>query len=183
VKSQIYIGRYQGATPPSLPPPCTSMIYIDVASGPNSPSHPELDSSITQPILHLTLPPGKRGQTIFLHDILPLSIAFAQRRLRKTEDPSALAIVCSDGTDISVGVGIAIMQVLFDEQGNLSEVPLSPTFVTKPSLRTRLQWIQSSQSDANPSRATLKRVNEFFMSNSFVAGRPHDGPISAMREA
>jgi tRNA A64-2'-O-ribosylphosphate transferase len=125
VKSQIYIGRYRGATPPSLPPPCNSMIYIDVASGPNSSSHPELESSITQPILHLTLPPGKRGQAIFLHDILPLSIAFAQRHLRKTEDPSALAIVCSDGTDISVGVGIAIMQVLFDEQGNLSEAPLS----------------------------------------------------------
>jgi hypothetical protein len=34
----------------------------------------------------------------------------------------------------------------------------------KKSIRTRLEWIIASRPQANPSRATLKRVNEFLLS-------------------
>lgn len=35
----------------------------------------------------------------------------------------------------------------------------------KGSIQTRLQWIISSRPQANPSRATLKRVNEFLLTS------------------
>ncbi len=33
----------------------------------------------------------------------------------------------------------------------------------KPSIRTRLEWVIASRPQANPARATLKRVNEFLL--------------------
>lgn len=52
---------------------------------------------------------------------------------------------------------------------SISEVADDDTVVVdKDSLRTRLHWIIASLPQANPSRATLKRLNEFFMSATHV---------------
>ena len=88
VKSQLYIGQHQGGLAPSLPSLCNSMIYIDTTPGLNNPSNPDLESAVTRPVLHLNLPSGKRSQTTFLVDILPLSVAFAQHHLLSSGDPS-----------------------------------------------------------------------------------------------
>jgi hypothetical protein len=41
----------------------------------------------------------------------------------------------------------------------------------KHTVRTRLHWIITSHPQANPSRSTLKRVNEFLMSHNYSTYR------------
>lgn len=42
---------------------------------------------------------------------------------------------------------------------------MSNALASKETLRVRLQWVISSRPSANPSRATLKCINDFFMSH------------------
>ena len=42
--------------------------------------------------------------------------------------------------------------------------PVTFQAVTKDSIRKRLQWVLECRPGANPSRTTLKRVNEFLLS-------------------
>jgi tRNA A64-2'-O-ribosylphosphate transferase len=44
--------------------------------------------------------------------------------------------------------------------------------VNKDSIRTRLEWIIASRPAANPSRTTLKRVNEFLLSAPDLRASP-----------
>lgn len=129
-------------------------------------------------ILHVELPPGKRGQAIFLDCVLPLSIPFIDAHLSRG---AAVCIYCDTGNDASVGVALAGLQLLFDDNGDYveqrGELSLfrSRAMKTncdhaeklpapnKKSISTRLQWIIASRPQANPSRAILKRVNEFLM--------------------
>lgn len=65
-------------------------------------------------ILHLSSPPGKRGQTHFLLSVLPQSIAFIGYHLQQGR---RVCICCESGTDISVGVALAAAQRFFDDRG------------------------------------------------------------------
>jgi len=116
--SRLLIGQYNadGSTELRMPDACTALIIIH--NSVNNPTLPESDAHSN--ILHLSLPAGKRGRSQLLENILPLSVAFAKKQL----DPSGvnrhngvLGVVCHDGKDISVGVGMAIIQALFDDDG------------------------------------------------------------------
>ena len=80
-------------------------------------------------------------------------------------------------TDQMIGVAIAILQACFDDEGALRSVVANRleeglrAGATKASLRRRLQWIQADFPRANPSRSTLKRVNEFFLTPLRKDGR------------
>ncbi|EAU91904.2 tRNA a64-2'-O-ribosylphosphate transferase [Coprinopsis cinerea okayama7 len=152
----------------------------------NSPASatPSASSKQVQPthILSLPIPSSSKSkpltQQYFLHTILPRSLPFMDRYLRKGWD---VCIVCPTGKDLSVGVGLVGVGVLFDDQGAL-KVPnggegddgdpgpseetewtriLERATLTKKDIKTRLEWIIASRPEANPARATLKRVNEF----------------------
>jgi len=170
--SLIMLGSHEGAvTAGNWPDSCDSLIQLlfgmpqpdgDVQISESAvPTTQELVNSSR--LLSFHIPPAKRAQQYFLTDVLPKSVRFARAQLLDDAERRTLGIFCWDGKDLSVGVAIAILQALFDEHGSLSPEQYLE-LATKATLRSRLEWIQASHHKANPARATLKRVNEFFMS-------------------
>ncbi|KAJ7736878.1 initiator tRNA phosphoribosyl transferase [Mycena metata] len=126
--------------------------------------------SLTAPsrILRLPSPTGKKSQLTLLQSIFPQSVSFARTHLHAGR---RLCIACEDGADLSVGVALVLLGAFFAADGALLPSLLTSDSesvilggITKETLRTRLEWIIASRPTANPSRATLKRVNEFLMS-------------------
>ncbi|EPQ55288.1 initiator tRNA phosphoribosyl transferase [Gloeophyllum trabeum ATCC 11539] len=119
------------------------------------------EASDSEPnVLRLRTPPGKKGQLHFLEIVLPQSVSFIGSALRAGRK---VCIACDEGTDTSVGVALVALQRFFNDEGRL--VPDGKSTADKQTIRTRLQWIISSQARANPSRTTLKRVNEFLLTS------------------
>lgn len=117
------------------------------------------------PILQVETSEGKRGQIDFLHKVLPQSIAFVKSHLSAG---SSVCIACDTGKDLSVGVALAVLQKFFSDDGvlDMKGGEEGRIVADKRSIRTRLEWIISSRPQANPSRTTLKRVNEFLLSSA-----------------
>ena len=130
--------------------------------------------------IYIPVVAGKRGQSHFLQTILPTATDFIRDSLAEGKH---ICIVCESGKDSSVGVALAALQLFFQDDGHLA--PMDPDsaliqgafyfdlpaiscliciVADKKSIRTRLEWIIASRPQANPSRATLKRVNEFLLS-------------------
>ncbi|KDQ56388.1 hypothetical protein JAAARDRAFT_208086 [Jaapia argillacea MUCL 33604] len=75
-----------------------------------------------------------------------------------------ICIACETGTDLSIGIALTALQTFFSDSGVL--IPPHSAMerkATKQTIRTRLEWIIASRPQANPSRSTLKRVNEFLL--------------------
>ncbi|KAF8637561.1 hypothetical protein AX17_002747 [Amanita inopinata Kibby_2008] len=136
-------------------------------------------------VLTLTIPEGKKGQLHFLQDALPRSMAFIQSHLFPNHSGlsptgtgtgtgmGARRIYCAcdskSGFDRSTCIALVALQLFFDDRGNLNlSAPKDnaglPSVTDKTSIQTRLEWIIASEPRANPSRTTLKRVNEYLMS-------------------
>ncbi|KAF7297903.1 Initiator tRNA phosphoribosyl transferase [Mycena chlorophos] len=119
-------------------------------------------------ILHLPLSSSnKKAQSnSALPALLPRSTAFASAQLRAGK---RVCFACDDGRDVSVGLALAALGVAFDAEGRLlpGDRSCGAVAMDKQALRTRLEWIIASRPEANPSRATLKRVNEFLMSSAY----------------
>lgn len=84
---------------------------------------------------------------------------------------------CETGKDASVGLALCALQRLFADDGSLLPPPSSTPSpdgrpkATKATLQARLHWILNvRQGVANPSRATLKKTNEFCLSGRFRPG-------------
>ncbi|PPR00898.1 hypothetical protein CVT24_000383 [Panaeolus cyanescens] len=121
---------------------------------------------------------GKKGQSQLLHSILPQAMNFIEGNLKKGVD---VCVACDTGKDLSVGVALVALQQFFDDQGNFRvqganmgeqcylfccvhwKTRKPSTEITKRSIRTRLEWIIASRPQANPSRNTLKKVNEYLL--------------------
>ncbi|TFK50845.1 initiator tRNA phosphoribosyl transferase [Heliocybe sulcata] len=116
-------------------------------------------------VLRLSTPEGKKGQMHFLEVILPQSMSFVCSQFANER---RICFVCDDGRDVSVGIALAALQKFFDDSGRLtlSEEGNPVIRADKETIRTRLQWIITSYPLANPSRTTLKRVNEFLLTPS-----------------
>jgi len=172
--------------------------------------HPE--NAYTPRILVLEMLPGRKSEADFLRNILPRSLEFIRVHLQEAR--RKICIACVDGKDHSVGVATAALQMFFDDAGHMlhptsmathgiqgrnSGKPSPRPLITiiselgnycsvvanKASIRTRLQWIIASRPEANPSRATLKRVNEFLLSpsrSSFRNTSPSVVPESARED-
>ncbi|KAI0028827.1 tRNA A64-2'-O-ribosylphosphate transferase [Vararia minispora EC-137] len=124
----------------------------------------------SQRVLSLSIPSGKKGQYDFLHQTLPQVLEFATAQWRGDTERREIVVGCRDGKDTSIGAALALLQAWFDDEG-----ALRPNGATKQSIRTRLQWIIASRPVANPSRATLQRVNDFILSRHFTPNRHVDG--------
>lgn len=159
------------------------MAFVVISeSGPPEPEHGDAGNfrseAVRDEVLHLRLPEGKRGQKQLLADVIPRSVFFIDQQLSRG---SRVCICCDTGKDSSVGVALVALQLYFDDDGEFIELEHRKTRRTcriinlkqmtdfaaakagKSSVHTRLQWIITSMPQANPSRATLKRVNEFLM--------------------
>ncbi|CAE6471058.1 unnamed protein product [Rhizoctonia solani] len=102
----------------------------------------------------------KQHPTEFLTQTLPLSLQFILTQLQRPT--LRVCILCKDAKDLSVGIATAAITLYFNEAGEFIGDTAQP--VTKDMAKRRLQWVLSSCPGANPSRATLKRVNEYLMS-------------------
>ncbi|GJE90947.1 initiator tRNA phosphoribosyl transferase [Phanerochaete sordida] len=119
--------------------------------------------------LRLRLPQGKRGQKLFLDSVLPRAVPFVDAELAQGR---AVCVCCDTGKDASVGVALAALQLFFDDAGEYVQPDKrSGKAADKKSVGTRLQWIITSRPEANPSRATLKKVNEFLMTPPELRGK------------
>ncbi|OSC96513.1 initiator tRNA phosphoribosyl transferase [Trametes coccinea BRFM310] len=154
--------------PATLPGTQYSTSYVvisaDVVSAQES-DHAGTTSS-PQNALRLKMAEGKKDQLHFLQSVLPESMQYIKARLAKGD---AVCVCCDTGRDASVGVALAALQLFFDEKGKLllendGATRTPQAHANKTSIKTRLQWIISSRPEANPSRVTLKRVNEFLLS-------------------
>jgi tRNA A64-2'-O-ribosylphosphate transferase len=125
-------------------------------------------------VLHVCLPPGKRGQHVFLHEVLPSATSFASTHL------SLGRAICVAGGDAGVGVVLVLLQLFFDDNGKPRGTQ-GDTTVSKNSVRTRLEWIIASRPQTNPSRAILKRVNEFLLSPRSRRGKAEIGDTNTIR--
>ncbi|OCB91042.1 initiator tRNA phosphoribosyl transferase [Sanghuangporus baumii] len=131
--------------------------------------YPEASASIPvqhvnpTPIYDLVLQGDKKAMERAFKSSLPQCLRFIGQYIGEGR---RVCIACETGKDLSVGIALAALQAFFDDNGqlNLERYDSKELKVTKESLRTRLHWIISSRPEANPSRATLKKINEFFMS-------------------
>ncbi|KAL5483189.1 RIT1 [Sanghuangporus weigelae] len=115
-------------------------------------------------IYDLVLPNDKRAMERTFKSSLPQCLRFIRQYVGEGRQ---VCIACDTGKDLSVGIALAALQAFFDDNGQLSleRYDSKELQVTKESLRTRLHWIISSRPEADPSRATLKKINELFMSS------------------
>lgn len=111
--------------------------------------------------LCIQVPEGKKGQHDFLRTVLPQSVPFIKRHL---VDGHKVCIACDSGSDTSVGVCMTVLALFFREDGSFNPLENGQHNLSKAILNTRLQWIISSYPKANPTRTTLKRVNDFLLS-------------------
>ncbi|KAJ7650563.1 initiator tRNA phosphoribosyl transferase [Roridomyces roridus] len=121
---------------------------------------------------------GKKGQFQLLQDVLPRSMEFIQSHL--TTENKRICVSCDSGTDTSIGIAVAALAKFFNDAGDLVlQGDNGVLLVNKNAIRMRLEWIINSRPLANPSRTTLKRVNEYLLSsNSFRA--PSSKPFPSL---
>ena len=193
VRGRILVGAVPdmpSAPSPTLPSIDRAVSFVIVSadtslsvSSPGSDTDSDATDDVPEEshVLRLRLAEGKKDQLHFLQHVLPVSIRYIKARLAAGD---AICVCCDSGRDVSVGVALAAIQLCFDDDGRFVEPgvlgPFSVFFEieditlivccvaaspSKESIRTRLQWIIASRPAANPSRVTLKRVNEFLLSS------------------
>ncbi|KAJ3726981.1 tRNA A64-2'-O-ribosylphosphate transferase [Lentinula raphanica] len=110
-------------------------------------------------VQYISAPEGKNGRT-FVQTVFPRSMDFIQTQLIQGR---SVCVACDTGKDLSVGVALAALSRFFDEHGKFLESNTQNNTLDKRIIRTRLEWIIASRPQANPTRSTLKRVNEFLL--------------------
>jgi len=122
----------------------------------------DVESEIAPLVLHLHLPTGRRGRHMFVHYVLPRAVSFARSHL------SFGRKLCVAGGDEGIGVALVLLQLFFDDAGCLrirsGTTTKDDSVIGKSSVRTRLEWIIASRPQVNPTRAILKRVNDYLLS-------------------
>ncbi|KAI0292820.1 tRNA A64-2'-O-ribosylphosphate transferase [Russula brevipes] len=89
--------------------------------------------------LRVSAAAGRRGRHAFVHEFASLHLGLGRR-------------ICVAGGDEGIGVLLVLLQLFFDDGA------------AGASVRTRLEWIIASRPEVNPTRAVLKRVNDFLLS-------------------
>ncbi|EPS42614.1 hypothetical protein H072_3421 [Dactylellina haptotyla CBS 200.50] len=115
------------------------------------------------PLYQAVIPSNKSGSKLLRAKLAEI-VAFAQNIL-SSNSPSPILVACQTGNDISVGIALALVARLFDDQGRLisASTTSSNPQIDKTIIRQRLGWIISDRTQANPSRATLQAVNLYLM--------------------
>lgn len=133
------------------------------------------ENLVGDPNLYLPVISGKKGASHFLQVVLPRSMEFIQQHLAAGKN---ICVACESGKDLSVGVVLTALQLFFRDDGSLNLTTagggkrIIEGGMDKASIRTRLEWIIASRPEANPSRTTLKRVNEFLLTAPFRGAVP-----------
>ncbi|RHZ80565.1 hypothetical protein Glove_134g83 [Diversispora epigaea] len=174
--SNIAIGNYKSAfpskcwsnfdyiincTPESPPLPPTSSSTYPYYNHNNDKDNNNNDDNYDNKYLQLSIPEGKKGQNKLFSSI-PIALGFVKKPL---EEKKRILIHCKVGIDRSVGICLAILINYFDDEGNFIKEGINHNVVTKELIQKRLLLITKYRIKANPTRATLKKINNYFMSN------------------
>ncbi|ELR10693.1 initiator tRNA phosphoribosyl transferase [Pseudogymnoascus destructans 20631-21] len=167
-----------GKPSPTLLPP-TSYLYVtsltSLAAQPASSSDiiiticPEITTPASwqkdKHRLEIGIGSGKIGSRN-LRSALHHMVDFVKRSLStapaETNSPR-IVVACPDGKDLSIGVALAILCILYDDSGGLLELGQEGTEIDKAYIRRRLGWIMTAMPGSNPSRSTLQSVNSYLM--------------------
>ncbi|KAJ3257885.1 hypothetical protein HK103_004176 [Boothiomyces macroporosus] len=117
---------------------------------------PEYAYSSSSKYLYLDIPEGKKGQSNLFSSISPVLTKLEGLK----EFPKRLLIHCMQGKDRSVGIAMA---VLIHFNGRISSRFSFLSNPTKESILNCLLVIQSYRHVAAPSRATMKKINLYFI--------------------
>ena len=186
--------------PPPLSFPTTSgdltRRLAHVLITPHSPNKGEEDGFHV--VLRIPLPTAASAHSNYLlYDTLPKAIPFIRKHLAAGDD---VCVSCPTGKDLGPGVIVSALALFFGDDGNLLSNgdmdnrgkppktnmwdsrlnPYPRSVINKSMIRKRLQWVISSNPKVNPSRNTLKRVNEFLMSHRH---HPHYASPSSLPRA
>lgn len=105
-----------------------------------------------------------------LRTAIPAIVAFAINSLgiaeKKGQEDHCIILACESGKDHSIGLGLVLLCLLFDEDGGMLEAGSARPKIDKIFIRRRLAWISTSIPNTNPSRATLRSVNDFLMEHT-----------------
>ena len=131
---------------------------------------PKVTDESTWPVsttrLDVGLGPHKLGSRN-LRAALPVIVAFVKQFLlaakEKGLEDNHVVFACDGGKDLSIGATLALLCLLFAEDGSILGEAAERSNIDKTFIRRRLGWISTSIADANPSRATLQSVNSFLM--------------------
>ena len=135
---------------------------IIISSDPFFPQTPTPEPPTNGPkILQIQCKQGKLGSRA-LRTQLKQIIPFLEHIVTLQKSPPNILIMCYDGKDLSVGVALTILCLLYDDEGQLRE-QVSWESINKASIRQRLATITTAKPEANPSRATLQSVHAFLM--------------------
>ncbi|PCH36606.1 initiator tRNA phosphoribosyl transferase [Wolfiporia cocos MD-104 SS10] len=168
------LGDLPSPLPSALPscPPLERAAYVLISPAAHTPDAPAYARETA--VLQISLAAGKKDQLYFLQAVLPRAAAFAGAQLAQG---ARVCVCCESGGDASVGVALAVLQLFFDDMGSFVRDPAQQSVLrssaTKQSISKRLQWIISSRPQANPSRATLKRVNEYILTSPSFRRQRH----------
>jgi tRNA A64-2'-O-ribosylphosphate transferase len=116
--------------------------------------------------LDVGLGPHKIGSRN-LRMALPIIVSFVKENLASVQQEGfegfRLLIACETGRDISIGVSLVLLCLLFKDDGKLLGARNTTSNIDKTFIRRRLGLISASVPDANPSRATLQSANSYLM--------------------
>jgi tRNA A64-2'-O-ribosylphosphate transferase len=121
---------------------------------------PTIEVPKDYPYLYLDIPEGKKGQHQLLKSI-PSAIEFLEGVYK---GDATVLVHCVQGKDRSVGIALAlIIHLISQKRLDLFKV----SRVDKDLISKVLCLIQQSRSVCSPTRCTIKRVNEYFMSQGY----------------
>ena len=106
---------------------------------------------------------GSRNLRVALPVILTFASEFLVAAKEKGLEDHRIIIACESGKDISIGATLALLCLLFAEDGSIIDEAAEKPKIDKIFIRRRLGWISTSIPEANPSRATLQSVNSLLM--------------------
>ncbi|KAI9285369.1 tRNA A64-2'-O-ribosylphosphate transferase [Umbelopsis sp. AD052] len=153
--SKVAIGTWKSGEPPS----CWQ--NFDIVINCTDQEYPEnKKENYSKRYLHLNIPSGKRGQHI-LFSYIPLVLQFCQEPMASKK---SILVHCIEGKDRAVGIALALLVQYYDTHGlPYTEISQRPD-VDKIYIQQHLINIMNSRPQAKPSRATLKKINTYFMS-------------------
>lgn len=147
----------------------TTQFYVGTGAAPdqsefnlivNCQGKTQAASAASSKVLNLECRAGKLGSKD-LRDKLPTAVHAISNQLNK--DPqSRILVTCASGRDLSAGVVVTLLCLLFSDDGTL-HLQDRVVNIDKHLVKQRLVWITTSKSDVNPSRSTLQAVNTFLM--------------------
>lgn len=152
----------------------TDNLFVSILGGPQekdgaihvnllSKVTPMADWQVSPTRLDVGVGSGKVGSRN-LRTALPSIVSFIRGiLLQRQPDYPSIMISCVDRKDLSIGLALVLICMLYDDAGKLLDREKQREGIDKLYIRRRLGWITESVVDANPSRSTLQSVNSFLM--------------------